>query len=135
MADITVTAANVKQVSGVPQTYTAGETITQGQPVYLDTNSKVQPGVCTAAATATVVGIALTGASADQPCIVLTSGEVNIGGTVVVGTSYVLSATNTNGKICPWSDLVSTNKVSFIGYGKTATNIALDIQNTGLAIP
>lgn len=132
--DLSITAANVAQVSGVPQQYTAGATITQGQSVYIDTNNKAQLAKATSATTVPAIGVALNSASSGQPIIVLTSGTINIGATVTVGTYYVVSAANAGG-IAPYADLANPNGITFIGYGSSASNITLTINATGLTHP
>lgn len=135
-ADLVITAANVKQVSGVPQQYTAGATITAGQVVYLDSASstvKLSKASSTTAIAA-AVGIALNGASSGQPVIVLTSGQVTIGATTAAGTIYVVSANA--GNIAPWADLVNPNVVTVLGYGASnTTDIVLSIIQTGVTHP
>lgn len=139
MANLSITATSVAKVSGTTnRNYDAGATITAGQAVYLDTS--VSPSLwklsqCDGTALeATLGGIALHGASSGQPLAVLeTGGVITIGATVEVGTIYVASATA--GSICPWADLVSTNKVSIIGYANTSGQLTLNVLNTGVAIP
>ena len=132
--DIVVTAANVKQVSGTPQVYTAGGTITAGQSLYLNSSNQAVTAKADTSADAACIGISLNGASTGQPVSVLTSGVINIGGTVVVGTPYVVSNANAGG-IAPWSDLTTGAYVTFIGYGSTANNITMSLQVTGLKSP
>ena len=137
MADITVTAGNVLAGAGATKaTYTAGASITAGKAVYKDGSDSNKIKLADAngsAAVAAAFGIALNSASAGQPVEVLTAGDINPGGTVVVGKPYVVS--ETAGGICPHGDLTSTATVSFIGWGTTASNIHVDINNTGVAIP
>lgn len=135
MADITVTAANVTPGSGAGLRYgTAGATITAGQTVYLDTtDNKYKLARANAASTAQVAGIALHGASNNQPLTIHTGGAINIGGTVAVGAIYVLSAAAAGG-IAPAADLTTTNRVSVIGVGTTTGIIAVDLQNSGVAV-
>jgi hypothetical protein len=137
VADLVITAANV--VAGtnavVNRSYNAGATITAGQAVYLDsTTSTWKLGDANAAAPAnTVQGVALHGASSGQPLAVQTAGPITIGATVAVGTIYVLSATP--GGIAPHGDLVSTWYTNVIGVGISATQIQLNIINSGVAVP
>src|SRR5216683_5468325 len=94
MADVSITAANV--VAGDDADYfqaTAGETITAGMAVYLDTTTNQLLGAdCTDSMdTAEVKGIALHAASLDQPLRCQTAGTITIGGTVVLSTICILS--------------------------------------------
>ena len=130
MADITVTPASV--VPGASATTiqsTAGETITAGMAVYLKASDsrwwKAQcDGTAAESGNGTSYGIALCGASAGQPIVVdIADSGVTIGGTTVVGTVYVVSATA--GGIGPWADLASTNFVTVIGVGDTSNKIKM----------
>lgn len=139
MANLSITAASVQLVSGTVQTsYKAGEAVTAGQAVYLDTAASPNSWkLCQCDGTAieaTFGGVALHTAATGQPLAVLTpGGVVTIGATVVTGTVYVVSATY--GALCPWADLVSTNKVSLVGYANTTGQLTLLGINTGVAIP
>lgn len=136
MADITVTAASV-----VPATSyrfvdgTAGATITAGQVVYLDTsvNTYKLADADDTAAKAAAAGIALNGASSGQPVRVQTGGNINPGGTVVVGTIYVVSGNL--GGIAPHGDLAQNDYVTVLGIGTTASNISLNIHASGVQVP
>lgn len=140
MADLTITAANVKagasatQISGI-----AGETITAGMAVYLNTSTqkwmKAQcDGTLNESGNGTQYGIALTGSSLDQPIVIDTMdlSGITIGATTVAGTIYCISATA--GGICPWADLAATNKVTVLGVG-TASNTIIYVASgaTGVA--
>lgn len=141
MANVSITAGNVvKSTGSVIETGIAGEAITAGQTVYkkaadsqyylADVDAEA---VGDSAEIDNVYGIALNGGSADQPLTVQKSGTITIGGTVVVGTVYVVSATA--GGIAPWADLVSTDYVSIVGVATTAGTIAMSLNIAGVAIP
>lgn len=137
MADLTITAANVVQSTNakVKTDSVAGESVTAGQAVYKKTSDnrwwKAQnDGTQEEAA---VSGITLHAASAGQPLFVQTEGVITIGATVAVGTIYAVSATA--GGICPVADLGSSAYVSIIGYGQTASLLALAPIITGVEIP
>lgn len=135
-ADISVTASSV--VPGADYNYvdgTAGETLTAGQVVYLkSSDSKYWKAQCDGtAAEVTAIGVALNGASANQPVRIFTSGNLNPGGTVVVGKIYLVSTAA--GGIMPVDDLTTTHKVTLLGVGTTASNIAIKIHNTGATVP
>ena len=140
MADLAVTAANVKIVSGLTATAAiAGAAVTAGQPVYPD-GGKYYPARANAAGTADASAIALNSAGADQP-LSITSGEfgtaggvIDIGAVVAVGTIYVVSAAAAGG-IAPATDLAATNRVTVIGVGVTASNIRLGWNASGVAVP
>jgi hypothetical protein len=136
MADITVTAANVAPGTGaVVVTGTFGETVTAGQAVYLkSSDSEWYLANADAATTDDVVGIALNGGANGQPGSVQTRGQITIGGTVAIGTVYVLSAAAAGG-IAPVADLAATNLVTVVGVGITAAIIDMHIKTTSVAVP
>jgi hypothetical protein len=134
MADVTITAASVLQVNGIADQYLAGETLTQGQPFYVlaADNKAYKADNNAAAAAAAVKGIALNCASAGQPVRGQRNGQITIGGTLVKGTIYVLSATA--GGIAPAADLASGNRVSILGVASSTTVLDLSLVNTGIAL-
>jgi hypothetical protein len=136
MADLVITAANVLKGSGASLgSGIAGETITAGQALYLKAaDSRLWKAQCDGTTEeAAVVGIALHGATAGQPLSYQASGTMNIGGTTVKTTVYVLSATA--GGVAPLADLIATNKIVHLGYA-TATDgtFVVKITNTGAAV-
>ena len=138
MPDISITPGSVLAYADVvPIDGIAGAAITAGQVVYLDTsvtpNTLLLADCDASATTATVAGIALTGASTGQPVKYAKSGEITIGGTVTVGELYVLSGTA--GGIAPEGDLASGDYVSFLGVGTTAARIRFNLLNSGVQVP
>ena len=137
MADYTVTPANVK-ISGSNVrvvTVQAGEIITEGAALYLDAvSSKYLLADATDADKATVVGIAITSAAADDHLLMQTSRNYFAGTTLVVGDPIFLSATAGGGKLCPHADLVSTDLVTLIGFATSTTEVELNIDPTGIVI-
>ena len=110
MAIVSITAANVTVdlTTGSPpkvENGTAGATITAGQVVYKDSSNLFQLSDANGAAALRVAyGIALNNASLNQALQVALAGTtVNIGGTVVAGTIYVLG--DTAGAIHPAAEL------------------------------
>lgn len=136
-ADISVTAANVVPSDGYQyEDGIAGETLTAGQTVYFkDSDSRYWKADSDSATAAvrTLRGIALQGASAGQPVRVQTGGSITIGGTVAVGTVYLLS--DTPGGIMPVADVESGDYTSIVGIGTSTTVILLSIRNGGVAVP
>jgi len=136
MADITITAANVRPYSGATtKTVTAGATVTAGDAVYKDTSDSNEYKRCdsTVAASTVIGGIAITNAGDGEPLIIQTAGDCNVGGTVVVGMVFVVS-TNA-GKLAPLADVASGEYVSIIGYGITSSKLRMDFQTSGVAKP
>jgi len=133
MADLSQTAANVKQGSATSPTRRViyGETIVQGQPLYLATDGKwYRCDANDGAAKAVVGGIALTPGVADDGGTIAIPSQtpgaslVNLGATLAVGTVYGVSAAV--GAIAPISDITSTQFVSVIGIATTTA--LLDFQ-------
>lgn len=125
MADLSITSANVKKVSGTAQTNVAGVAITAGQTIYIDTSQLAQlaNGV-TSAVTALATGIALNSAAIGQPASWLSAGgDITIGATVAAGVPYFLSLNN--GGICPFADVGAANKTMLVGIGKNATDLTV----------
>ena len=133
MANISVTAGSVLAVgTATRKTGVAGETITAGQALYYSPgDTKYYKAITTTATTANVAGIALTGASVDQPVIMLTAGDINIGGTCAVGEVYV--ASDTAGAIAAAGDNGSADYVTVIGIAKTTAIISVKILVSGVA--
>ena len=127
MADITVTAANVKpgeQTTSVSRVQ-YGATITQGQAVYSDStaSNKYKPADADVAASALALGIAITPGVDTDYGFIATGGLVNMGATLTVGQTYVVS-TNAGG-VCPLSDLGSGDYVRILGQATTAALLDL----------
>jgi hypothetical protein len=136
MADITVTAANVKPgPRAVIAQGIAGATIAAGQAVYLDTavmKLKLADANGTAAEAA-VVGIALNNASTDQPlAYVVEDDDFTPGAAITNGTLYVLSANP--GGIAPSADIVAGWRPALLFIGKTGGKATMKIVRTGVAV-
>jgi hypothetical protein len=87
-------------------------------------------------AAADVIGIALTSAATSQPTSAQAGGSIALEAVagITVGEIYVLSDT-VDGKIAPAADLVSTNWVTVLGVGISATEIKLGILVSGVQVP
>ena len=135
MADITVTVANVLRVDGTTGTGTAGATITAGQPLYADStdSGKLKLADADAAASADSVGVALHGSLTGQPVKYQASGQITIGGTVVVGEVYCVSTTA--GGVAPDADVIAGDYRTILGVGTSATVITLKLFTSGAQIP
>jgi hypothetical protein len=135
MTDISITAANVVPGSNASMVQgRAGEAIAAGKAVYLDPTVlkwKLADSNSATAGANKAGGIALNGASLDQPITVQTSGDITIGGTLVAGGAYYLS--ETPGGIQPAADLASEN-VCLLGLAKSTTVLALNIQTPGVIL-
>ena len=137
MSAISITAANVSVDTAYPyqvnKDYKAGDTITAGMCVYLDSSNLWQKSDANgASALRTCGGIALNGASNGQPLAVAQSGTVvNIGGTLVAGGVYVMGATAA-GDINPVADLTTGWYTTVLGVALTTSKLALQIYNSGV---
>ena len=140
MADITITPASVVKGAGaaVRSNFNAGEAITAGQVVYKKAADgewyKAQnDGTAEEAGVGVELGIALHPSADGQPLVVQTAGLVTIGGTLVPGTEYVVSATA--GAIAPHADLTTPGRrYTRLGYATTTTVLSLDIIATGIVL-
>jgi hypothetical protein len=114
----------------------AGEAITQGMPVYLNTDSKHYRADSNASAvTAKAVGIAITPASTDGWFVIADApgGLVNLGATLVVGETYVVGATS--GQVNPIGDLASGHFPCLLGTAVSTSLIQTLFSFTGIARP
>jgi hypothetical protein len=136
MAALTQTAANVVSGSGTVRKTTgvAGGTITAGMPVYKDLTdtSKLKAARANAAVTAVCAGIALTGSASGQPIVYQSTGNINLGATLAVGETYVVSDA-VAGQIVPIGDLGSGDFVCILGVATSTSILALDIHVAGVA--
>lgn len=123
MADLSITAANVEAQGGAKTARKlAGATITAGQVVTINSSERAVLASDATAALARVAGIALHGASADQPLEYQTSGRIDLGATLAVGKHYVLS---TSGGIAPVDDVAGSEFASYIGFAVSTSILQL----------
>ena len=136
MVDLVITAANcVKGTGAVTEAGTAGETITAGQAVYLDSSDAKYKLADNNSATAAVRqprGIALNGASDGQPLTIIKSGPVTIGGTMTAGGAYYLS--DTPGGICPVADSGAGEYSCLLGMATSTTVLDVNIDYSGVSL-
>lgn len=123
MADLVQTAANVVQGSpAFSDDGIAGEAILAGNSLYLKASDsrwyKSQNDGTAEEAGANGLKIALNSSpGAGQPVKLLRNGQINLGATLVLGETYIVSAVF--GAIAPIGDLVSTRYVSILGVATT----------------
>ena len=135
MADLTITAANVRSAAGsVVERGTAGATITAGQTVYLDATTDTYKLADSngAAALRAPRGIALNSASANQPLTIHREGSLTTGATMTAGVAYYQS--DTPGGICPVADLASGEYPCLIGIATSTTVLSVQINASGVAL-
>lgn len=135
MADITITPANVlPSASSVVYTGTFGETVLAGQSIYLkSSDGRLYKAQNTTAEKAAAVGIALNGGSAGQPATYTSKNPLTIGGTLTVGSAYIVSATA--GGIAPITDLASGGYLTILGGGNDSATLGLLINVSGAQKP
>lgn len=133
MVDITITPASVVKGSNAQtENGIAGATITAGQVVYLGGSNKYllcDSNSATSAARSPR-GVALHGASINQPLQIQRAGNITIGATLTAGATYFLS--DTPGGICPDADVGTGETVALIGVAKSTSILAIDIQLSGV---
>jgi hypothetical protein len=135
MADLTITAANV--VAGADaskEAGVAGETIAAGKAVYKSSTSGKFMLADSNSATAEARqarGVALNGASLDQPLVIQKHGDLTIGATLTPGATYFLS--DTAGGICPDADVGAGEYVCQLGVAKSASVLAVAIAFPNVA--
>jgi hypothetical protein len=135
MADLSQTAANVKLKSATQVTVgIAGESLTQGQPVYLSSSKWYRCDANDTAAKAVAAGIALTPSATDGYVIIAPNGAtVDLGATLTVGQTYVVSSNV--GAIAPIGDLATGHYVTTLGVATAAGSIPLNITVSGVQVP
>lgn len=135
MADLVITAASVLRADNNSTVYngTAGGTITAGMVVYQDSaDSELKATDADAAATATVKGIALHGASDGQPLQIITEGNLTLNAVLTKGVVYYMSTTA--GGIAPVADLAAGDYISVLGVATSTTNLYVKIINSGVTL-
>ena len=139
MAALSITVASVATVSGGITYGIAGETITAGMSVYLKASDSRWymaqcDGTAAEAGSGVSFGFSLHASLAGQPLAVQTDGTITIGATVAIGTNYVIGTGY--GSINPSTDLASTNRIAYLGFGSTATVIDMSTKRSlGVSVP
>lgn len=140
MADLAQTPANVLAATDAKtEVVTFGATVVAGDALYRDAedDDKYKLARANATGTAAIDGIALCGGADGQPGVIAkpaSGGSIDLGGTLTVGETYVLSAA-TAGKFAPIGDLASTNYPVIAGTATTASNLKFGYNDAGVAKP
>ena len=119
MADLSVPATVAPQSNATFSFGTAGEAITAGQPVYVDStdsNKIKRADADGTSATAAAKGIAVNSAATGQPVDYQTGGDINLGATLVRGQVYILSPDK---GISAAADLANPDYTTILGVAKT----------------
>ena len=134
MADLSITTTSVfPGSSSIKENGVAGETLANGKTVYKKASDGKYWLADSNAATAEArvpVGIVLSGGAANQGVLILKSGHITIGATVVQGTAYFQS--DAPGGICPEADVGSGEQPTLIGFAISTTVINVDFQSAGV---
>ena len=138
MADITIAVTSVAAATGAKLGQgTAGGTILQGEPLYLNSSSQyLRADANVSETTATVVGISLNAASSGQPIDFISKGTLTVSGAgpLTVGEIYLLSTTV--GRIAPEADINTSNDwVTVLGVALTSNTLKVNIIVSGAQIP
>lgn len=137
MAAVSITPANVgiASLNTVILKGNCGETIVQGQPIYIKASDKLlYKGDANASdETASATGIALSGGTIGTPIAYVRKGPMKIGGTVAVGIPYCVGPVA--GEIVPHSDLTTGDRVTYLGTGSSTTVIDVLVNATGITKP
>ena len=131
MADLTQTPANVVKSSGSDIGVSGAETIVAGDVCYRDSSDQAALAQADVVATAGAFGFALGGGGADQPIRFQTDGAINVGATLTLGETYMLSAANP-GKIAPVGDIVATNSPTILGVAISTSLLQISINVSGI---
>lgn len=131
MADLTITASNVKAQGGASKGQKeAATTITAGKVLVANSAGKAILASDASATLAVAIGIALHGASSGQPAEYQTSGRINLGVTLAIGKHYVLS---TAGAIAPVDDIAGGEFATYIGWAESTSILQLQILVASIA--
>ena len=128
-----VAASVTNKSSGSITNGVAGEALTQGECVFLDSDSKwyAASAIGDGDLSGKSIGIVLAPAdAADERAIVAANAgdEIDLGVTVTKGTWYVVGGAD--GILEEYGDLSSGENVTFVGYGN-GTNLILQPHPTG----
>lgn len=142
MVALSITAANVKWVSGVrPREVTLGATVARGKVLYKDTADNEHKladcdddAITADSEAADVAGIAGTdGADGTNGQLFVNGSTINIGATTTLGVPYCLGSSDSTtggaaGDIMPYSDLSSGDTPVFLFWGSGTAEVTLDIK-------
>jgi hypothetical protein len=132
MAAFSITAANVQtSASATIYTGTAGATITQGQPLYLDATSNTYK-LANALTNNPIAGVALVGASNGQQMVVC-SRDPNFAPGFTIGTGNFVLVGNVAGQLNPVEDRGTGWYVTSLGVGIGGNRLNFSITGSNVA--
>ena len=136
MADVTITAANVRPTEDgdwVLGQGIAGETVTAGQVLYADATDggKLKAADADSLQKAHAVGVAMSNAAEDQPIRYLASGPAILGsGNLVRGRVYY--ASSNAGGLCRESDIATSKYTTAVGVATTTSELTVHLVVSGV---
>lgn len=134
MSDYVITnTAVVAADNAVKESGLAGETIAAGKAVYKAASKKWMLADSNSATVAakTAGGIALNGASLNQPLTVIKAGDLTMNAVLTAGSAVYLS--DTPGGLCPDADVGAGENVCQIGIAKSTTVLSVKIVAPGVS--
>lgn len=139
MADVTVTAADVRPLPGaVVRRYDAGGTVTPGQAVYLASDGDVEAADADAQASARAIGVAVAGPdgktsfSAGDRVDVVTHGPVCGFSSLTPGG--IMYSSVTAGKLADAAATTADDYIWVIGYAEAADTVYVSPWTYDIAI-
>lgn len=136
MTDLSITAANVKLISGPTEQMTAGASLTAAQIVVEDASTNkaaLADNDHATAALRSIRGLTLHAALTDQPVTVAKNGAVvDLGAILTAGVEYYLSGTA--GGICPRADVTTGDDPVRVGMALTTSRLQLDFNDPGVTL-
>jgi hypothetical protein len=135
VADLTQSAVAVKIKSqGNVGIGLAGESLTQGQPIYQSSGSWYRCDANDTAAKAASGGIVLSPAATSGYFVYAAPGtDVDLGATLTVGETYIVSANV--GAIAPIGDLATASYLTILGVATAAGTLKFNPQVSGVQKP
>lgn len=136
MAAVVITGDDVRLVGGgilARTNRTYGEAVTPVMPVY-QLSGQYLKADCTSSGKAEVRGLTLINGDLDGPSILVPNGsKLDLGAVLTQGLPYYVGATA--GTLVPYTDLVSGNYVTRVGFAESSSILRVDIDITGITVP
>lgn len=135
MADVTITAANVRAQSGCRiLSGTAGETLSPGKVLAINTSNQLILADANDSTKVNLVGYCASYGDSGDVVSYIVSGPVEAGGTLVVGTAY--GASTTAGALAPMTDLGSSGDYfQELALAVTTSVMYVNVHKTNYVVP
>jgi hypothetical protein len=140
MADLVITAAQVKLLNGTPKRGIAGVALAAGQAFYIDTldGNRFKLADANGFADARVcAGIVLNNAAVDQPVQYADAGQIRLSTGSTVGLAGLMVVLSGNpGQLAPHTDLTTGWQANLIGFlDSTGKILNLALATSGVTLP